>query len=81
PLNSTNYFIIQNKIFIYDDPSNVYYIVYGVTPTSSTNSTGPQSVSSNNSQQGTPLNSDLVIYGIIILIVAVIVILVLIRRK
>ncbi|MEM0169045.1 MAG: hypothetical protein QXK75_04565, partial [Metallosphaera sp.] len=68
PLNSTNYFIIQNKIFIYDDPSNVYYIVYGVTPTSSTNSTGPQSVSSNNSQQGTPLNSDLVIYGIIILI-------------
>ncbi|MEM4046687.1 MAG: hypothetical protein QXI65_03105 [Metallosphaera sp.] len=81
PLNSTNYFIIQNKIFIYDDPSNVYYIVYGVTPTSSTNSTGPQSVSSNNSQQGTPLNSDLVIYGIIILIVAVIVILVLFRRK
>jgi len=37
-LNSSNYFIINGKLEIFDDPSSTYYVVYSAQPTTSTTS-------------------------------------------
>ncbi|MFP3201223.1 MAG: hypothetical protein RXR43_03040 [Sulfolobus sp.] len=38
-LNSENYFVSNGKVYIFDDPSTTYYVVYGVTSTPQTTTT------------------------------------------
>ncbi|WP_390530626.1 hypothetical protein [Sulfurisphaera ohwakuensis] len=54
-LNSSNYFIANGKLIVFDDPSNVYYVVYNQQPstvaTTTSTSTTQQSTSTSTTSQ------------------------------
>ncbi|ARM74854.1 hypothetical protein [Acidianus manzaensis] len=81
-LNSTNYFEINGKIVVFDDPSNTYLVVYGYTSPSSSSSSSstPQSVTSSiSSTSSTPISNYYYIAIIVIIILAIV--LIILRRK
>ncbi|BCS93946.1 hypothetical protein [Metallosphaera javensis (ex Sakai et al. 2022)] len=79
PLNSTNYFVANGKLVIYDDPSNTYYAVYGASTTSTTSSSTTSTTPSTSSTSSSPSSGNALLYVaiavVVIIIVAVVVLL------
>nr|WP_238842168.1 hypothetical protein [Sulfolobus sp. E11-6] len=96
-LNSSNYFIVNGRLEIFDDPSSTYYIVYSAQPSTSTSiststtltssstssslSSSSPSATSNIITSSSPNNMTYTIIGIIALIIAIIVIAVVLIRR
>jgi hypothetical protein len=81
PLNSTNYFIVNGRLVVYDDPSNVYYAVYGVSSPSTTSSTTSTSSAPPSSPPSGGMNSAIYIGVGIVVVVAVVVAVFLLRKR
>ncbi|MEM1626421.1 MAG: hypothetical protein QXV69_03960 [Sulfolobaceae archaeon] len=87
-LNDSNYFIMNGKLVVFDDPESNYLIVYGtvqpqttITAQSGTSSSLPQQQSSIPSPGGISSNLLYVIIGIIVVVVILAIAIVLTRRK
>ncbi|ACP36400.1 conserved hypothetical protein [Sulfolobus islandicus L.S.2.15] len=86
-LNSSNYFIINGKLEIFDDPSSTYYVVYSAQPTTSTTSsttltsTTSPSATSNITATSSSNTMTYIAIGIIVLIVIIVIAVVLVRRR
>jgi len=72
-LNSTNYFVLGNRLYVFDDPSTNYYVVYGGPQTSSTTSPSTQS-----SPTSTSATSGASVYYISAAVIAVVVVVILV---
>ncbi|EHP68126.1 hypothetical protein MetMK1DRAFT_00025490 [Metallosphaera yellowstonensis MK1] len=80
PLNSTNYFVVNGRLVVYDDPSNVYYAVYGVS-SSSTSSSTTSSTTPPSSGASSTSTSSVVYIGIGIVIVVIVALAIFLLRK
>lgn len=92
-LNDSNYFELNGKIIVFDDPTTTYLIVYGYTPSPTTASTisstqslsAPSSssaITSSSSTTSSPFNlPEMGIIAAIIVILIVVAVVLLIRRK
>lgn len=79
-LNSTNYFEVNGKIVVFDDPTNTYLVVYGYTPSSSTTSSSTTFTSSSTTS-ATSFNETYLGIAIAIIIVVVILAIVFLTRR
>ncbi|QKR00924.1 hypothetical protein GWK48_00950 [Metallosphaera tengchongensis] len=68
-LNSSNYFVVNGKLVVYDDPSNVYYAVYGAPSTTTSTTSTSTSPSSTGTSAG--LGSLLPVVAIVVVILVI----------
>jgi len=89
-LNSSNYFIMNGKLVIFDDPENNYLVVYGATTPITQTTSSVSSIATTTQQQsggmgitsgGISSNLLYIIIGIIIVVVILAIAIVISRRK
>jgi hypothetical protein len=85
-LNSSNYWVSNGRVYVFDDPANTYYVANAasattVTPQSSTNSTQSSVVTTSSVKQSGPSAAQAAGVAVAILLVLVVAFLILKRRR